>query len=567
MREAGETEPRQDHQSSLQPQASSAAAQGVSGTRSDVGQSSLVESPSKGPSVSGGPQPLRLGHLARHHRTNPSSTLRYSQISATSTSATGQSSSGRPQRKKSTLRGALSRLFGRRKKTASQDSSGTEPVSDLASTQLHRSVSVVILERANGFANFLPTFKQAPSALGEAKEHDARRAASLPITEYDRALRSHSVGPEDMNAIESARTSLQADLSPGRKRAATTSGKVPTQPRRAEQAEWTGLSPRPASAHGRGSRPLSVAADEDPNEIGRAITSDHVAEYTHRRRSRSLSGLPDLAEGTSHSRRRSDEIRYWRESYGPGFMSPLSSGNEADYGDNGDDDTGAVSFSMPDSPTAEHPPPKTPPQPFTFGSIASMNEMAGMKITQAASFEARFGSLEARLTKLERVVSQLCHAVPGFRGPLMELAPTDRSAPRSTPSGPDAMFAYTSAAAPPVIPAAYQAASADPRGAGLVRALRHRRGRCTLPHVLRRRPDVHWLRPPALELRHPVAVPYPPSRRATGPRLPRPSAAPRACPRSASVAAQTRRTCRQTCHCSSRWRVPTSTRSRCKSRT
>ena len=104
-------------------------------------------------------------------------------------------------------------------------------------------------------------------------------------------------------------------------------------------------------------------------------------------------------------------------------------------------------------------PPKTPPQPFTFGSLASMNEMAGMKITQAASIDMRLGGLEGRLFRLERVVDQLCHSVPGFKGPFMEFgSERSRPGPTSEPS-----FVYTSAA-PPMIPAVYQTASNDLKG-------------------------------------------------------------------------------------------------------
>ncbi len=67
------------------------------------------------------------------------------------------------------------------------------------------------------------------------------------------------------------------------------------------------------------------------------------------------------------------------------------------------------------------------------------------------------------MQKLERVVDQLCHAVPGFGRPLTAFAP--ETVPRSMPSlGPgDHPFAYTTAA-PPMIPAIYQAISADLRG-------------------------------------------------------------------------------------------------------
>lgn len=250
----------------------------------------------------------------------------------------------------------------------------------------------------------------------------------MPISEFDRALRSHSIGPDDINAIESARNSVDVlGSSPLRKRAATATqsriitGGVP----RSRGEEWAGLSPRPASTHARGSR----LGDDDPDAIGRAITSDSSGDVGHKRRSRSLSQLNEVALEQGDGRRRSDEIRYWRQSYDiipAGPQSPLSSApNEDDMEHN---DVVRPSMSIADS-SAERVP-KTPPQPFNFGSLASMNEMAGMKITQAASLDDRFGYLEARMSKLERVVNQLCHSVPGFKGPF-----TDVSAPTRASGG------------------------------------------------------------------------------------------------------------------------------------
>jgi len=129
----------------LQPNASA-----VSGTRTDVEQANNASGPPPSnapPAPPPGASPASGGGgggssaprtSPTQHRTNPSSTLRYSQVSAASTGNTGGSGSGRPQRKKSTLRNALSRLFGRRKKTASQGSNETESA---GMSQQHRSVS------------------------------------------------------------------------------------------------------------------------------------------------------------------------------------------------------------------------------------------------------------------------------------------------------------------------------------------------------------------------------------------------------------------------------------------
>ena len=191
--------------------------------------------------------------------------------------------------------------------------------------------------------------------------------------------------------------------------------------------ELAGLSPRPASTHARSSRIL-----DDPNEIGRAITSDLGGL---RRRSRSLSGLEGIGGKIAGLRRRSDEIRYWRESYGPGVASPLSSNvPEAD-----DVGSGAVE-SPADAASAERP--QSPPEPFHFGSVATMNAMAGMKITQAANLDDRLGALEARMRRMEILVSRLRDAVPEpAESPVLGRPPT-----RPVPTASDATLAYASSA-------------------------------------------------------------------------------------------------------------------------
>lgn len=303
----------------------------------------------------------------------------------------------------------------------------------------------------------------------------------MPISEFDRALRSHSIGPDDITAIESARNSMDVlGSSPARKRAATVintriaaAGFIP----RSRGEEWAGLSPRPASTHGRGSR----FTEEDPDAIGRAITSDgNGSDIGHKRRSRSLSQLNEVALEQA-GRRRSDEIRYWRESYDiPGPLSPLSSvpneteteANEENY------ELGGGRVSMSAAESAADRIPKTPPQPFHFGSVASMNEMAGMKITQAVTLEERFGNLEVRMIKLERVVDQLCHSVPGFKGPFTETGVANgrsRSGSASATAGvptrnvsvSQPTYAYSNVV-PPMIPAIYQTASPGPSRDGFV---------------------------------------------------------------------------------------------------
>ncbi|KAL0938987.1 uncharacterized protein CTRU02_205597 [Colletotrichum truncatum] len=337
-------------------------------------------------------------------RTNASSNLRYSVVSASS-EQTG-ASKDRPQRKKSTLRGALGKLFGRKKKNGSQSSHDSQRVSTYNPTNQNQK-----------------QHKSDLSALNRAKESEPKRSASLPITEYDRALRSHSIGPDDITAIESARNSINVDtVQSSRKRAATsTISQIYSAPFRHREGELAGLSPRPASTHVRGSR-LFHSDDDDPEEIGRAITSD----VGHKRRSRSLSGINN-PEIRADLRRRSDEIRYWRQSYNQATIAAPALTNLPDH-DN--QYTEVAPMDMPESPVSPieqaqahtH----TPPQPFSFGSLTHLNVMAGMKITQAASIETRIETLEGRMQRMEDIVAQLCNSVPGLQ---VRINQPDRTAP------------------------------------------------------------------------------------------------------------------------------------------
>jgi hypothetical protein len=213
-----------------------------------------------------------------------------------------------------------------------------------------------------------------------------KRSASLPINEYNRALRSHSTVMEDFpenSAHEQNRDSIQAD-GQTRPRSATTPSRLWTPNRTLGYADWTGLSPRPASSHVRGSRVITDAEAEEA--IGMAVTSGSHPN----RRSRSLGELRQAAGSPAIARRRSDEIRYWRESYDPGVLSPMSS-NKAETEE-------PIMLADESEHLVE---PGEQPQPFNFGP---MGEMAGMKITQAASLENRVQRLEARLQKVEKII-------------------------------------------------------------------------------------------------------------------------------------------------------------------
>lgn len=230
-----------------------------------------------------------------------------------------------------------------------------------------------------------------------------KKIETFPISEYDRALRSHSVGPEDVMAIRSARSPVNAEYSGhSRKRNGTGSDAHPA------SARWvkpTGLTPRPASTTDWGSR--LVDASHDPEEIGRAVTTGL------KRRSRSLSFIPliETTDTPSITRRRSDEFpRGWRESYDQEAASPISS--TAPNG--GDRRTFISQKSNDEAELADEI--DSPVKPFTFSNMPYMAEFAGgasMKITDAVGLETRIGQVENRLSLVEGLLTHARQASPG----------------------------------------------------------------------------------------------------------------------------------------------------------
>jgi hypothetical protein len=343
-----------------------------------------------------------------------------------SDTARTKSSKGQHEKKKSGLRGALGKLFGRKKKT---DSVLVTEQAAVAAGQAGQHQSVSLRKLLSSHIDGTDTHNQDPSALRRTSgKQDASRSASVPISQYDRALRSHSVGPDDVLAVGDARNSLAAESVLLRRRVgASSTHLVGVRPTR--DNDWGGLTPRPASTHGARST-TQDSGKVDPGEIGRAITSDLSGL---KRRSRSLSFLANVPPDDDGGHRRSIELRYWRESYEPNIMSPISSNAE-------DPETAPMSMDLPRM--TEEASPETPPQPFQFGDLATMNELAGMRITDAVSMDSRIGSLEARMHRLENVVTQLCDAVPNFK-PRVD-APT-----RAAPPPPDeSASAYTLSIAP-----------------------------------------------------------------------------------------------------------------------
>ncbi|KAL3423744.1 hypothetical protein PVAG01_05491 [Phlyctema vagabunda] len=276
-----------------------------------------------------------------------------------------------PQRKKSSLRSALGRLFGKKRKSIGVEENELSPKE--SRKDQHRS-DPYMLNRPLKDTNF-----------------SQKRSTSLPINEYNRALRSHSVGPDSLLIQENPRESQDIEYSEAqtRPRRATTPSRSYTPSKAPGYVDWTGLSPRPVSSYARGSKAIS---EDDAEAIGYAVTKGSHPN----RRSRSLGHLRNAIGQDTLPRRRSDEIKYWRESYIPGALSPMSS--------NKPETEEPILPDQPEMPTYIEP--QEPPQPFNFGP---MGEMAGMKITQAASLETRVSRLETRLVEIEKVVSQIQH--------------------------------------------------------------------------------------------------------------------------------------------------------------
>ncbi|TGJ87285.1 hypothetical protein E0Z10_g1475 [Xylaria hypoxylon] len=317
-----------------------------------------------------GPSQASTASNPIRRRTNRSSTLRYSTVSDVTDRAS-------PSRKKSPFRVAISKLFGKRnRKQGSRSASDSE--AQVGPSSDHHLSDPVVGERDSTIP-----------------ESEPKRSASLPITEFNKALRSHSIGPDDFMAIHSARNSLQSDSAFLRRRAATTSGGPISSRLRDEGIDILGLTPRPVSAQGH-----DMVNEYDPESIGRAVSVDYLPS---RRRSRSLSQLHDVSEEHAVVRKRSDEIRYWRASQNPG---PLSS--DVSVSHHGDPETTETTETTTDTHEEAAQPIDTPPQPFNFGSIHMM------KITQVASLEDRVAALEVHNQKLERLVSRLFDVVPGI---------------------------------------------------------------------------------------------------------------------------------------------------------
>ncbi|PBP19152.1 hypothetical protein BUE80_DR010038 [Diplocarpon rosae] len=271
------------------------------------------------------------------------------------------------QKKKSSMKSVLGRLFGRKRKDL-------QPPRTAGRAEQHRSDPSALKSNTQGTTS------------------SPKRSASMPINEFNRALRSHSIIVEDLFQHTGHEGDTTRDHAPGSsqgriRRATTTSRIWMPNTKQGYGQDWTGLSPRPASSYARGSKDVSDAEAIETN--GGAGISGNI----YKRRSRSHGELQEASRRQGITRRRSDEIRYWRESYDPGLLSPMSS-NRPETEEHVPDEV--------EDTCAGHVPQY---EPFNF-------ELAGMRITQAASLEQRVQQLEDRMIQMERAVSRIRQEEP-----------------------------------------------------------------------------------------------------------------------------------------------------------
>ena len=247
-----------------------------------------------------------------------------------------------------------------------------------------------------------------------------QRSVSLPINELDRALRSHSAGTDDyrfpLTPNLNRGSVLQGDGKTSgeqeRPRRATLSG-VWSPGRAPGYTDWTGLSPRPASSHARGSK--VNRNDEIEGPVGIALTSGSHPK----RRSRSAGELRAFTTIGLGMRGRSDRGRNWVEGERPAMLSltptiidvyqpavdPLTPSTI-------EGKSPAVAFPLtpyikgieeqtsPDEDTTQNQVPEMP-WPFNFGPVI---EIAGGKVPQNNMLEVRMQKLEGRMDEIEEIV-------------------------------------------------------------------------------------------------------------------------------------------------------------------
>lgn len=224
-----------------------------------------------------------------------------------------------------------------------------------------------------------------------------KRSNSLPIDQYNRALRSHS---QQLKTSGSQSTGIAKNGDNMTKLVQSTNVTTSSQgfDDNRQLATNAGLRPRPSSSRAKG-----IASSNEVHPINTETTGGRLSFRNSRRRSRSLNITREKAVSNEIlSRSYSDEIKYWRESDIPAALSPASS-NKENLAPSSEDEQLY-------NDTAETTLQAQPPQPFNFEPLG---ELAGMKITDKVFLEKRVSQIENRLEFLEcKVIHMEDYAKP-----------------------------------------------------------------------------------------------------------------------------------------------------------
>ncbi|KAI9760238.1 MAG: hypothetical protein M1840_002581 [Geoglossum simile] len=300
----------------------------------------------------------------------------------------------KPWRKGGRLRVALRRLFGKKslveRRTASRLSRETPEPSARAE---HKSDPGVL---SRSIQQTKPhKLQRSASAPARDLSRPAPLASNSPLPFADRPPPNHNHDLDNQDPVQNKRGGLaplparNSILFPPNEGTLPARNSLLFSPNEGvPYASWTGLAPRPASSHERSSRLI------DPDMgIGCAITSGTNPQ----RRSKSAGPLPKTREmgigspPLSLRRRRSDDIRYWREST-ISERPPVS----------------PISLDKPGERAPEEVAQSKPeflPQGFDFGPL--IGEMKTMKITEAATLESRVRTLETKMANMQSALWKL----------------------------------------------------------------------------------------------------------------------------------------------------------------
>ncbi|KAI9871337.1 MAG: hypothetical protein M1830_003015 [Pleopsidium flavum] len=314
-----------------------------------------------------------------------------------------------PKRERSTLKTVMRRLFGK-KTVRGRRTAGAGPM------EHHRSDPGV--------------FITTPATISPHRE------SSLAITELTRssALGSHSpFAPEIYHSHDLATTQedqSQPPREPFTQRRRVTLPSIDYSPDEARIIAAT------LAAHEHRPSNQGPADALQCGNIGFAVTSGS----NPKRRSRSAGALRDAASQHRMSpiqwRRRSDEIKYWRESLGeqPFTVPSYSLAPTADLADEPSRETeDPVVADEPNSTTLED-----SRRTFDFGPVAS-----SMRNKEAASLDERLVTLEVKLMDLEYAISKLqAHGSTPAETPALEKLPKSPSTNASEASAYSSTLAH-----------------------------------------------------------------------------------------------------------------------------